>query len=77
MRINASNNNTVVVDGQQIEDVGCFDYLEEKITKYGGAADDIKSHRGKAGEAFNKLVKIWKSGPLGKKNRDHDLQAQG
>ena len=41
-----------------------FDYLGEKITKYN--KDDIKRNLGKAGGTFNKLVKIWKSGQVGK-----------
>ena len=58
VRINADNNNAVVVDGQQAEDVDSFDYLGAKITKHGGAEDDIKSRLGKARGAFKKLVKI-------------------
>ena len=66
MRINANNNNTVVVDGQQVEDVDSFNYLGAKITKHGGAEDDIKCRLGKARGAFKKLVKIWRSGQLSK-----------
>ena len=69
MRINANNNNTVVVDGQQVEDVDSFDYLGAKITKHGEDEDDIKSRLGKARGAFNKLVKIWRSGQLSKNSK--------
>ena len=43
-----------------------FDYLRARITKHRGVEDDIKSRLGKARGAFNKLVKIWKSGKLSK-----------
>ena len=65
MRINA-NNNAVVIDGQEVEDVDSFDYLGARITKHGGAEDDIKNRLGKATGAFNKLAKIWRSGQLSK-----------
>ena len=32
MRINVNNNNTVVLDWQEVEDVDSFDYLGAKIT---------------------------------------------
>lgn len=57
MRINA-NNNAVVIDAQEVEHVDSFDYLGARITKHGGAKDDIKNHLGKATGAFNKLAKI-------------------
>ena len=58
MRINVNNNNAVVIDGQEVEDVDSFDYLGARITKHGGAEDDIKNRLGKATGAFNKLAKI-------------------
>ena len=46
-----------------------LNYLGAKITKHGGAADDIKCRLGKARGAFNKLVKIWRSGQLSKNTK--------
>ena len=66
MRINANNNNAVVIDGQEEEDVDSFDYLGARISKHGGAENDTKNRLGKATGAFNKLAKIWRSGQLGK-----------
>ena len=66
MRINVNNNNAVVTDGQEVEDVETFDYLGARITKHGGAENDIKNRLGKATGAFNKLAKIWLSGQLSK-----------
>ena len=42
------------------------DYLKAKLTKHGGAEDEVKSHLGKVAAAFNKLTKIWRSGELSK-----------
>ena len=67
MRRNANNNNAVVVDGQQVEDMDSFNYLGAKM--HGGAEDDIKCSLGKARGAFNKLVKIWRSGHLTKNTK--------
>ena len=69
VRINANNSNAVVVDGQQVEDVDSFHYLGARITKHGGAEDDIKSRLGKARGAFNNLVKIWRSGKLSRNTK--------
>ena len=69
MRINANNKNAVVIDGQEVDDVDCFDYLGARITKHGGAEDDIKHRLGKATGAFNKLTKIWRSGQLSKNTK--------
>ena len=71
MRINV-NNNAVVIDGQEVEDVEdveSFDYLGERITKHGGAEDDIKNRLGKATGAFNKLAKIWSSEQMSKNTK--------
>ena len=69
MRINVNNNNAVLIDGQEVEDVDSFDYLGARITKHGGAEDDIKNRLGKATGAFNKLAKIWRSGELSKNTK--------
>ena len=46
MRINMNNNNTVAIDGQEVEDMETFDYQGARITKHGGAEDDIKNRLG-------------------------------
>ena len=69
LNISTTNNNAVVVDGQQVEDLDSFNYLGARITKHGGAEDGIKSRLGKATGAFNKLVKIWRSGQLSKNTK--------
>ncbi|KAL9972587.1 hypothetical protein ACROYT_G018921 [Oculina patagonica] len=74
IRINANNNNAIIVYGQQVEDVDSFDYLGARITKYGGAEDDIKSRLGKAKGAFNKLIlKDLEEWAIQPKYRDKNL----
>ena len=68
MRINVHNNNAVVIDGQEEEDVNSFDYLGARITKHGGAKDDIKNRLGKATGA-ELLAKVWRSGELSKNTK--------
>ena len=43
--------------------------LAARLSKHGGAAEDIKSNLGKAAAAFNKLTKIWRSGQLTKNSK--------
>ena len=69
MRINVKDNNAVVIDGQEVEEVNSFYYLGARITKHGGAEDDIENRLGKATGAFNKLAKIWRSGELSKNTK--------
>ena len=69
MRINANNNNAVVIDRQEVEDVDSFDYPRARITKHGGAEDDIKNSIGKSAGGFNKLAKIWRSVELSKNTK--------
>ena len=46
-----------------------FDYLGTRITKHGGAEDDIKNRLGKATGTFNKLDKICRSGQPSKNTK--------
>ena len=41
MRFYLNNNNVAIIDGQEVEDMDSFDYLGGRITKHGGAVDDI------------------------------------
>ena len=75
MRIKVNTNNSVVIDGQEVEDVDSFYYLGARITKHGGTEDDIKNRQGKATGAFNKLAKIWRSGQLCKNSKIRILKS--
>ena len=41
MKINVNNNNAVVIDGQDVANMDRLTYLGSRITKHGGAEDDI------------------------------------
>ena len=58
MRINARNQEKIIINGQDIEDVDEFVYLEAKVCKVGGGMKDLKNRLSKARGAFNKLKKI-------------------
>ena len=49
------------IDGKDLEDVPEFTYLGSKVTKKGGACDDIKSRLQKARNAFLPLNQVWRS----------------
>ena len=61
IKINVNKNNAVVIDRQEVANMDSFNYLGARITKHGGAEDDIKNRLGKATGAFNRLAKIWRS----------------
>ena len=52
MRLNVNNNNAVVIDGQEVEVVGSFDYLGLRITKHGGAEDE---HQERPRESYRSI----------------------
>ena len=49
------------IDGKDLDDVPYFTYLGSKVTREGGACDDIKSGLQKARNAFLALNQVWKS----------------
>lgn len=52
MRINARNQEKIKINGQDIEDVDEFTYLEAKVCKEGGGMKDLKKRLSKARGAF-------------------------
>ena len=56
----------VAIDGHEMKDVD----LGARLSKHGGAEDDIKSNLGKGAAAFNKFAKIWRSGQLSKNTKN-------
>ena len=67
MRINARNQENIIINGQDIEDVDEFVYLGAKVCKEGGGVTDLKNRLSKARGAFNKLKKIWISNNISRK----------
>ena len=61
MRMNVKVDRHVKNDGKDLEDVPDFTYLRSKVTRKGGACDDIKSRLQKARNAFLALNQVWKS----------------
>ena len=61
MRLNTKIDRPLRIDGQELEDVDQFTYLGSKVTKEGGASEDIKSRLQKARSAFLSLNQVWKS----------------
>ena len=57
------------MDGIPSEDGYVYIYRGCILYDGGGAEEDIKSRLGKARGAFNKLVKIWRSGQLSKNTK--------
>ena len=69
MRINARNQEKIIINGQDIEDVDEFVYLGAKVCKEGGGMKDLKNRLSKARGAFNKLKKIWSSNNILRKTK--------
>ena len=65
MRINATNQEKIIINGQDIEDVDEFVYLGAK----GGGMKDLKNRLSKARGPFNKIKKIWMSNNILKKTK--------
>ena len=64
MRINARNNNTVQVNGEQLEEVDTFTYLGSIVATSGGTDEDITSRINKARHVFAILKPVWTSSQM-------------
>ncbi|VDP24270.1 unnamed protein product [Schistosoma margrebowiei] len=56
--------NPITLDGETLEDVESFTYLESIIDEQGGSDPDVKVRIGKARTAFLQLKNIWNSKQL-------------
>ena len=61
MRLNANIERLIKIDGPELEEVDEFTYLGSKVTKEGGASEDIKARLQKARGAFLLLNQVLKS----------------
>ncbi|VDO48183.1 unnamed protein product [Schistosoma margrebowiei] len=59
LKFKAENNNSITLDGETLEDVESFTYLESIIDERGGSDVDVKARIGKARVAFLQLKNIW------------------
>ena len=67
LQINSRNNDTVEVNGQEIEDVDRFVYLGATVAKEGRGTQDIHNRVVKAREVFLRLKKIWRSNSISRR----------
>ncbi|VDP61438.1 unnamed protein product [Schistosoma curassoni] len=64
LRYNTSCNNRITLDGEDLEDVKTFIYLNSIIDEHGGSDEDVKVWIGKARAAYLQLRNIWNSKQL-------------
>ncbi|VDP76628.1 unnamed protein product [Schistosoma mattheei] len=63
-KFKAEKSNPNTLDGETLEDVESFTYLESIIDEQGGPDADVKATIGKARAAFLQLENIWNSKQL-------------
>ena len=59
LKINASSNSPITLEGTNLEEVDSFTYLGSIIDVQGGTDADIRTRIGKARAAFKQLNKVW------------------
>jgi hypothetical protein len=59
MRVNATQETPVSINGQPVEDVDRFTYLGSIVSKTGGTDEDVRSRINKARQAFVTLKPVW------------------
>ncbi|VDP46148.1 unnamed protein product [Schistosoma curassoni] len=64
LKFKAENSNPITLDGETLEDVESFTYLESIIDEQRGSDADVKARIGKARVALLQLKNIWNSKPL-------------
>ena len=65
----ASNRESIVVNGDEVEDVEEFPYLGATMDKEGGGSKDIKNRLQKARSAFQRLGKAWAAREIGRRTK--------
>ena len=69
MRVNATSNEPVRLDGDVLEEVDSFTYLGSKVSKQGGTGEDVRSRISKARVAFIQLKNIWNSRTISRQTK--------
>ncbi|VDO80583.1 unnamed protein product [Schistosoma margrebowiei] len=64
LRYNTACTNPVTIDGEDLEDVKTFTYLNNIIDEHGRYDADVKARTGKARAAYLQLRNIWNSKQL-------------
>ena len=69
LRINATTNAPIKLEGSDLEDVNTFEYLGSKIDEHGGTDIDVQARINKARSAFACLNKIWQTKSMSSKTK--------
>ena len=69
LRINATTNAPIKLEGNNLEDVNTFEYLGSKIDEHGGTDIDVQARINKARSAFACLNKIWQTKSMSSKTK--------
>ncbi|VDO59943.1 unnamed protein product [Schistosoma margrebowiei] len=64
LRYNTECTNLLTIDGEDLQDVKTFTYLDNIIDEHGGSDPDVKARIGKAKAAYLQLKNIWNSRQL-------------
>ncbi|VDO86042.1 unnamed protein product [Schistosoma margrebowiei] len=64
LKYNTENSSLITLDGETLEDVESFTYLESTIDVQGGSDADVKMRIDKARATFLQLKNIWNSKQL-------------
>jgi hypothetical protein len=65
--MNNTNEHKITINGNDIEEVDTFIYLDATVSKEGGTDKEIRRRLGHARIAYNMLKKIWSSSHLSRK----------
>ena len=65
----ASNRESIVANGGEVEDVEEFPYLGATVHKDGGGSKDIMNRLQKARSAFQRLGKVWAARGIGRRTK--------
>ena len=61
LRINSKCKNRILIDDQELKEVGKYTYMGANVSKQGGGGDDIVNIIRKARLSFMKLNQTWSS----------------
>ncbi|VDP44290.1 unnamed protein product [Schistosoma margrebowiei] len=64
LKYNTESTDSVTLNGETLEEVESFTYLDSTINEHGGSYADVKARVGKARTAFLRLKNIWNSKQL-------------
>ena len=69
LRMSHRSTDYIRIEGEEVEHVESFVYLDSVLDKLGGAAADIKGRLALARNAFTRIQNIWRSGRFSQKTK--------